>query len=91
MGHKYVPDSLKPPANIPRDYFVPNQGPDRDMVTTAENLKNAEEKLGPWNVNQLMLEEFVGIDAEIDMAREPLLTNGAFTVTAAPTPKDSWP
>ena len=32
----------------PKDYVVPDFGHDRDMITTATNLKNAETKLGSW-------------------------------------------
>ena len=64
LKHKYTPDSLKPPAGIPRDYAVPNFGMDADIVGTQKHLKQAEKKLGPWNINQLMLEEFVAIDLE---------------------------
>jgi len=36
---------------------------DTDMLATAKSLADTEAKLGPWNINQLMLEEFVAIDA----------------------------
>lgn len=91
LKHKYVPDSLKKPTPIPRDYPVPNFGMDQDILTTHKNLRAAEAKYGPWNVNQLMLEEFVAIDAETE--REPLLSAGVVE-TASPWkhfPKEKWP
>merc|ERR1712167_87603 len=41
---------------------------------------------GPWNLNQLMLEQFVAIDAE----REPLAARGTVD-TAAPDPWKTYP
>jgi hypothetical protein len=91
LKHKYVPDSLKKGAAIPRDYFVPNQGVDRDILDSVKNLKDTENQLGPWNLNQLMLEQFVQVDEEL--VREPLLARGVVD-TAGPWknhPKATWP
>ena len=63
LNHKYTPDSLKE-SYEPKTFAVPNFGMDSDIIATRKNLKAAEKKLGPWNINQLMLEEFVAIDAE---------------------------
>lgn len=63
LKHKYTPDSMKD-SNEPASFAVPNFGMDSDIIATRKNLKAAEKKLGPWNINQLMLEEFVAIDAE---------------------------
>ena len=47
--------------------------------------------MGPWNLNQLMLEQFVSIDADIE--REPLAARGVVD-TAGPWknhPAATWP
>lgn len=31
---------------VPRNYFVPDFGDDKDIVATQKNIKNAEAKLG---------------------------------------------
>ena len=49
-----------------KDYPVVNLGVDKDILTTNENLKEAEKEVGAvWNVNQLMLEQFVSVDDEL--------------------------
>lgn len=91
LKHTYVPDALKPKSKIPLDYPVPNFGLDADIVATQNHLRQTERNLGPWNINQLMLEEFMQIDAE--MVREPLLAAGVVE-TASPYkhfPKEKWP
>jgi len=35
-----------------KDYKVPNFGVDRDIIATTSNLKNAEKRLGAWNLSQ---------------------------------------
>ena len=40
-----------------KDYKVPNFGVDRDILATKSNLKNAEKRLGAWNIPALAQQE----------------------------------
>ena len=47
----------------PKDYFVPNFGRDREIITTQTNLKNAESKLGDWVIPKESLAQHTSIPA----------------------------
>ena len=42
----------KKPKGPPLDYFVPNFGVDQDILDTQEHIRQSEQKLGKWNVQQ---------------------------------------
>ena len=43
-------DAKKAPS-IPRNYFVPNFGVDRDIISSLDNLETEEVKLGKWSLD----------------------------------------
>jgi len=55
-------------ADIPKDYFIPDFGLDRDIVWTQGNLAATEKKIGVWNVEENVM-------LWIDQSREPLLSH----------------
>jgi hypothetical protein len=45
-----MPFSSEKTKKYPMDYFVPNFGTDKETVSDAQNLADAEKKLGAWNI-----------------------------------------
>jgi len=45
-----MPFSSEKTKKHPMDYFVPNFGTDKEAVSDAQNLADAEKKLGTWNI-----------------------------------------
>jgi hypothetical protein len=53
MDHPLCAECLNPESKHPVDYFVPNQGPDSEILDSFDSLKDTEAKLGAWNVELL--------------------------------------
>jgi hypothetical protein len=52
-------------ADIPRDYFIPNFGLDRDIVWTQNNLAVQEKLKGAWIPEE---------NVQLWISREPLMS-----------------
>lgn len=52
-------------SDIPKNYFVPNLGLDKDIVTSQNNLKATEKILGVWNAEE---------NVQLWITREPLMS-----------------
>jgi hypothetical protein len=52
-------------ADIPKDYFIPNFGLDRDIVWTQKNLADQEKVKGVWNAEE---------NVQLWISREPLMS-----------------
>ena len=53
----------KPPIPY-KVYKIPNFGVDADILDTQKHLKDAEKKLGKWNLKMLQSETDINIDSD---------------------------
>jgi len=77
-GHIWSNSKAIADAAILRDYEVPYNGVDQDILTTHANLKKAEETLGPWNPELTQSQEDLRMERPVSIAEMMRRTNQVY-------------